>query len=302
MPCFFESGSYCIQARGGLPRAIAGRIVKTKGRNMAFELGGPDISANIVPQYGQGNRAGEWRTMETTVVNNFAGQFVVAILSYNFASKDYAGQAARFQAGEVFDWNHEQIPTSFDIFVLDARAAGSAEVSELTGSLAAHSADETAFSRLFDRIRRMSPDTPPVLLGEGYYQYEMPDIDREYWLGQHVFQIVDSWYTQYKAAHAASAAAPQPASAGVRTRRSAAAAQPQVPANLILDDITFTYAGADAVKRELMGRQRQSGAPVWDAGFLHQTVTPQFCVRARFADIPAKRWKQLRQQQVAFPQ
>ncbi|MFN7997605.1 MAG: DNA/RNA non-specific endonuclease [Bryobacteraceae bacterium] len=274
----------------------------SKGHIMAFELGGPDISANIVPQYGQWNRAGDWRAMEMSVSSRFAGQFYVAILSYNFASKDYAGQAARFQAGEVFDWNHEQIPTKFDIFVLDARAAGSPEVTDLTNLLAAPAADEIAFARLFDRIRRMNPEAPPVLLGESYYQYEMPDIDREYWLGQHVFQIVDSWYTQYKARNTAQPAPPVPVTAGVRTRRGAAAAQPQAPANVILDDVTFTYAGADAVKRELMARKRQNGAALWDPGFLHQTVTPEFCVRARFASLPAKKWKQLRQQQVAFPQ
>lgn len=42
-----------------------GKVDMDKGHIMALELGGPDVSHNIVPQYSQLQRNGKWRRMET---------------------------------------------------------------------------------------------------------------------------------------------------------------------------------------------------------------------------------------------
>ncbi|HEV2495236.1 MAG TPA: hypothetical protein VG204_19430 [Terriglobia bacterium] len=316
MPSEFSSAHYYIEHRDDLPRAVFGRIavITTSGREnppqplsgfacdrtpfakghiMALELGGPDISANIVPQYGLWQGNGEWRTMETTLAKEHNGHLFAARLFYNFASHDYAGQFQRCSNGEVFDWNHYCIPTRIDVWVLDAQATRHPAVSHLTTALSAPAADEKAFAEVLDIISRLEPETPPVRFGESHYQYEMPDIDRKYWLGQHVFQIIDEWWTDYKAG----GSSVQPALSSGRSRRSAKSSTTPPP----LDDLTFTYAGTDAVKQALRLESLQNGAPMWEESYLNETVTPEFCVSSRFKSVPARRWKQLQQNQVPFP-
>lgn len=320
MPCAFQSGAYYMEIRSDLPRVVTGviSVQRTTGREnppsplsgfecaytpfakghvMALELGGPDIPANIVPQYGLWQGNGEWRTMEARLAGEYNGHLFAAFLSYNFASKDYAGQSQRFRNGEVFDWNHEHIPNRIAVFVLDAKASDHPAVAGLAKALSAPTADERAFAKLLNTIRWLNPETAPVLFSEDFYQYEMPDIDRDYWLGQHVFVLIDQWYEGYRTT--ASPVRQEPETSGRRTTRRNAPTP--APKDLALDDMTFTYSGAEAVKQALSQEKLHSGTPMWEQSYLNQTVTPEFCIRARFGKIPEKKWKQLRQSHVPFP-
>jgi hypothetical protein len=316
MPSEFLSTRYYIEHRDNLPHAVFGRIAVTptsgrenppgplsgfvcdrtpfaKGHIMALELGGPDISANIVPQYGLWQGNGEWRTMETTLAAEHNSHLFAARLFYNFASNDYTGQFQRCSKGEVFDWNHRYIPTRIDVYVLDAQAASHPAVAGLTTALSAPSVNEKAFSEVLNIISRLNTEQPPFRFGESFHQYEMPDIDRKYWLGQHVFDIVDTWWKDYKAGSTPG----QPASSLGRTRRGVKSSTTPPP----LDDLTFTYAATAAVKEELRGKLFQNGTPMWEESFLNEAVTPEFCIRSRFASVTARQWKQLQQKQVLFP-
>ncbi|MGH8716372.1 MAG: DNA/RNA non-specific endonuclease, partial [Burkholderiales bacterium] len=62
----------CVTSgRGAAPPPYSGFVTDytpfDRGHIMALELGGPDISQNIVPQYAQWQETGTWRKMETAL-------------------------------------------------------------------------------------------------------------------------------------------------------------------------------------------------------------------------------------------
>src|SRR5262249_54798671 len=67
-----------------------------KGHIMALELNGPDISENIVPQYGQWQETGRWKQMENAikVLAGAANSIFVAGLTYPSYPNTYTAQKA----------------------------------------------------------------------------------------------------------------------------------------------------------------------------------------------------------------
>jgi hypothetical protein len=262
---------------------------------MALELGGPDIPANIVPQYGQWQGGGEWRQIEKELAALHNGHYFVAWLYYNFASKDYAGQYHRCGQGEVFDWNHCYIPNRIEICILDS-SSHHAAVAALAAALSAPSADEKAFSAVLETVYRLRlPDAPipPVRFGDSFYQLEMPKEDRDYWLGQHVYEIIGGWIADYQK----TSQTVEPVVSTGRSRRGAA--KPAAP--MLMNDITFTYSGANHLREALIEERLHDGSPMWDPAYLNETVTPAFCVNARFKDLPRRTFTQLQKTQATFP-
>lgn len=97
------------------------------GHIMAWELGGPNTSHNIVPMYArwQANESithESWRNMEVAIrdyVNGRNNQFIyVAIVEYANNGDTYAQQSKNFSEwNQLFDWDDFRIPTGFKVYV-----------------------------------------------------------------------------------------------------------------------------------------------------------------------------------------
>ena len=152
------------------------------GHVMALELGGPDIPANIVPQYGQwqGNVLGAWRAMETRVGEAVADAdvFIVDIVygAGPFVTT-HQDQLDRFTNGDkLFHWTEARIPVRFRVWTVAAGwAIGTVSVANY---FAANDAGkEAAIAGLIAAL----PDTRKVF---DETIDSMPQIDRQYWRGQ----------------------------------------------------------------------------------------------------------------------
>jgi len=97
------------------------------GHIMAWELAGPNVPENIVPQYAewQGSESRthrSWRNMEVEIFNLISGhdnQYIfVAIVEYANGGDSYAAQALRFKNwDQLFNWDDYRIPTGFKVYV-----------------------------------------------------------------------------------------------------------------------------------------------------------------------------------------
>jgi hypothetical protein len=152
-----------------------------KGHIMALQLGGPDISENIVPQYQEWQENGDWRKMETWVYNEaFKGSYLfVAHLQYGNGENDQPAQTARFyEDGEVFAWKEYRIPTDFTIWLV---AEGSTEGQHLIDKVLSPGAvnrhvEMANLGVLLNKVQTVNDQ-----IGTQLDQWTMPDVDRCQW-------------------------------------------------------------------------------------------------------------------------
>lgn len=76
-----------------------GRVDMDKGHIFALELGGPDVPANICPQWSQFQRNGEWRQMETDAYDIAAQQGELGNLVHMRVEIFYSGAQSLSRAG-----------------------------------------------------------------------------------------------------------------------------------------------------------------------------------------------------------
>ncbi|WP_338662699.1 hypothetical protein VQH23_21430 [Pararoseomonas sp. SCSIO 73927] len=171
------------------------------GHVMALELGGCDVSANIVPQYGQwqGNARGAWRAMETEIVNASVNADVMLVeVSYGSGpfARTHADQYAAFNGGEkLFHWTEARIPTRFRVWTVDkAWKPATAGAKGVADYLAADDAGkEAGVAALFAALSGIG-----VVERLDLELTAMPPIDREYWRRQMMMQYVRDQHGLYE--------------------------------------------------------------------------------------------------------
>jgi hypothetical protein len=97
------------------------------GHVMAWELGGPNVPENIVPQYSewQGSASttySSWRNMELKIGKKArktpTDLIFVAVVEYANSGNSYAAQAIQFSNwNQLFSWDDHRIPTEFKVYV-----------------------------------------------------------------------------------------------------------------------------------------------------------------------------------------
>lgn len=130
-------GKIVVQGTGDRPSPpecisgfLAGATPFSKGHIMALELGGPDVSENIVPQYNLWQANYNWRKMEEKVAKSSAaisgkGLFI-AKLGYANNNDTFMGSFVKFQQKQkkLTTWNDYRITTDYSIWVADATTTG----------------------------------------------------------------------------------------------------------------------------------------------------------------------------------
>lgn len=109
-----------------------------RGHIMALELGGPDVSENIVPQYQQWQQTGAWRQMEVRAERTVLPQAVfVVLLEYgNAGNAVTAGLHGIFlDTDPTVYWDDYRVPTRFRIWMLAGNTGPGAQI--LVGILGA---------------------------------------------------------------------------------------------------------------------------------------------------------------------
>lgn len=171
------------------------------GHIMALELGGCDISQNIVPQYGQwqGNARGSWRQMEKALVDADAPtralqQVMVVVIDYDAtAPMTTIGERTRFAMGEkLMHFTDPRIPTRFRVWAVPkAWSHGTVKMADFfAATLAAKQA-------LFTPLAAALAAQVPALFDEAITA--MPLIDRDYWRGQMLQGAVREEHHKYVA-------------------------------------------------------------------------------------------------------
>ena len=169
-----------------------------KGHIIALELGGPDVTENIVPQYQQWQETGEWKAMENLVkaaASNPAAAGLLMVIRIDYGRIDlpnHAASSALFNAGQrLTAWEDRRIPTRFRVWTLGPTTAPGNWLAPL---LAANTPpDEAAL------LARLTIPTDYDLTMQ-----VMPQVDR---LQQRKLMIADAAkkaYNDYSNAHEAS--------------------------------------------------------------------------------------------------
>jgi hypothetical protein len=164
---------------------------------MALELGGPDISANIVPQYGQwqGNVLGDWRDMETAVSQS-DGDVFIADIDYSAGpfGQNYDQQLDRFSQGDkLFHWTEARIPTRFRVWTVAYARSSPAFNEAMTAYFAANDAVKDA---AIDGMIAALPNNARLVFDQTIAA--MPPIDREYWRFQMVNDFIRMEHHKYQ--------------------------------------------------------------------------------------------------------
>jgi hypothetical protein len=146
-----------------------------KGHIMALSLGGPDVRANIVPQYEQWQANGRWRAMETAAESSNPGDFFVAAMAYADSTNALPAQTARFKNGEIFDWAEYRIPTEFKVWIVAQGSAIGQKIATKVLKATVNSGD-----RLRD-AQVVKTDLAGVAAFRQFDHSVMPDEDRQFW-------------------------------------------------------------------------------------------------------------------------
>ncbi len=167
------------------------------GHIMALQLGGPDVSENIVPQYQQWQQSGRWRVLEKDAMAHCGtGSWIfVAHLRYGNTHSSGKNHKVEFDSGNTtIFWDDPLIPTVFDIWLLKAGSdEGKAILKDILDAKAKDADREKAASAL-----------PITLATVGLFRRntdqatEMPEEDRNYWRKNQLAHIVASEFAQYK--------------------------------------------------------------------------------------------------------
>lgn len=155
-----------------------------KGHIMALELGGADVSANIVPQYGmwQGMANGPWRMVEHAIGSGVAESMVV-LLDYGVVAQSYMALSIRFRGGDkLFHWTDPRIPVRFRVWTT--------ALVNVQPYLSASDADKPAAAEALTGA-----------LGAPTYDLAvngMPDVDRTYWRTQMIQNAAREAHAAYR--------------------------------------------------------------------------------------------------------
>jgi hypothetical protein len=196
------------------------------GHIMALELGGCDVSENIVPQYGQwqGNANGRWRKMEKALVDADTAtralqQMMVVAIDYDAtAPMTTIVERTRFAMGEkLMHFTDPRIPTRFRVWAVPKSwAHGTVKMADfLAATLAAKQA-------LFAPLATALAAREATIFDETITA--MPVIDRDYWRDQMLRGAVREEHQKYvatqnqKIADWANAGAPPGSTQGAKPR------------------------------------------------------------------------------------
>ncbi|WP_291297463.1 hypothetical protein [Elioraea sp.] len=170
------------------------------GHIMALELGGCDVSENIVPQYGQwqGNANGAWRRMEKTLVDADTAtralqQVMVVVIDYDATTPmTTVAERTRFAMGEkLMHFTDPRIPTRFRVWAVPkAWAHGTAKMADFFAATLV--AKQALFAPLAAALLAAQV---PAIFNEAITT--MPAIDREFWKGQTIQRAGDEAYDYF---------------------------------------------------------------------------------------------------------
>lgn len=166
------------------------------GHIMALQLGGPDVSENIVPQYQQWQQSGRWRTLEKDAMAHCAaGNWIfVAHLLYGNTHSSGLNHKQEFSDGNttVF-WDDPRIPTVFNIWLLDAASAKGKQIND---DILVPTVDPTA-------RETAAKNLPSVLATVQMFRKnddqatQMPQEDINYWRKNELANFVAREFAQY---------------------------------------------------------------------------------------------------------
>jgi hypothetical protein len=171
------------------------------GHIMALELGGCDVSENIVPQYGQwqGNANGRWRLMERKLVDADTAtralqQVMVVVIDYDAtAPMTTVAERTRFAMGEkLMHFTDPRIPTRFRVWAVPkAWADGTLKMTDF------FAATLVAKQALFAPLATALAAKEATIFDETITA--MPVIDRDYWRDQMLRGAVRRAHLKYVA-------------------------------------------------------------------------------------------------------
>jgi hypothetical protein len=163
-----------------------------RGHIMALELGGPDISANIVPQYGCWQAVGDWRRMEVEIRETIDADVFIADLTYTETfGTTYEVQKRNFENGDkLFHWQDTRIPVRFRVWTVNANwGSGGVKIRDYLA------ADNDGKDERISALIQALADPP-------FFDQtidKMPQIDHDYWRNQMLNGWVRQEYVAYEA-------------------------------------------------------------------------------------------------------
>lgn len=297
MPNFLQN-RYGILMEGNCPVLLAGliQVVATTGREnppnpfsafecgnspyakghiMALELSGPDISENIVPQFGQWQGVGEWRQMEVEVANRYHGHFFTVCLDYGFTGLDRNTFADPWDSGqgEIEPWELKVIPTKFRVRVLDAGSTHAVVtgLKSLLGKTALSALDWSAGRTQLELLTALGG---PVLFHHEFSQLVMPDIDKEYWLSQHAFEELSAMADHLE-------------------DFSKSVSLPKNDLSFFKNDQQMIASSAKFLRARLAKRKSKRNRLIWHDPFLNSRVNSHFALKSRFGKVPQRTMRML---------
>jgi hypothetical protein len=303
----FQQNRFGILMNGNCPTLMAGfiQVVATTGRDnppdpysgfacgnspyakghiMALELGGPDISENIVPQFGQWQGVGEWRQMEVEVANRYHGHFFTVCLDYDFNGLDRNTFADPWDSGqgEIEAWELKVIPTKFRVRVLDFSSTH-AVVTGLKGLLGKTALNTLEWTTGRTQLELLTGLGGPVLFQHEFSQRVMPEIDKLYWLGQQAFEELSTMadnlddFTQ-------------------------SVSLPKNDLSFFKNDQQMVAASSKFLRTRLAKRKSKRNRPIWSDPFLKFHVNSHFALKSRYGKIPQRTMKMLMAKKKSYKQ
>jgi hypothetical protein len=167
------------------------------GHIMALQLGGPDVSENIVPQYQQWQQTGRWRTLEKDAMTYCAaGSWIfVAYLHYDNTHKSGKDHKAEFASGHTtIFWDDPRIPTVFDIWLIQAASAQGQAITKDILSPTVKDADRLNAAAGLPLALTMVP----LFRKNADQATEMPEEDRNFWRKNQLARVVESMFEEYQ--------------------------------------------------------------------------------------------------------
>lgn len=165
-----------------------------RGHIMGLELGGPDVTENIVPQYQEWQEYGAWRQMEVQAAQTNLPQPVFVVLM-EYGNGGDAGASNlhaifRDQDSMVY-WDDYRIPTRFQIWLLSGVAQpGAGILTSILGLTLAESARAAAAGTL---ARQLSA----VPTFSDFTVTQMPQEDVSYWRRDLAAKVVEQNLAEY---------------------------------------------------------------------------------------------------------
>jgi hypothetical protein len=183
------------KGRPNPPQPISGFVCASTpfdlGHIMALELGGPDVTENIVPQYRHWQETGRWRQMEVALAKEpkAAGSIFVAALGYTPHPDTYSAQQQRFYNElAIFDWTDRRIPDYFDIWFIDR---DDPLATKINTDLLTKASSLSKFDGLLAMVSMRATSVPR------WDHTRMPSEDVEYWKDRQIRQAVELSFDEY---------------------------------------------------------------------------------------------------------